>query len=176
MEVCNKATGAQIEAWWGGIVRWTCNYCRNQFRSTYYLVKGHLLGLPCELATCKAVNATQRNEMEKEDTVCLGNVAATSKKIQKHHDPIPFVRNPSSKFGNEAEIQPPKIKKNPNIWSNGQDLSTREVRWGWSCRCIIFLSQLHFIWCCTIAFVHWDVSISNWKGSNRVCASKFREA
>ena len=26
----------------GGNVSWTCNFCKNEFKSTYYRVKGHL--------------------------------------------------------------------------------------------------------------------------------------
>lgn len=42
----------------GGNVIWTCNFCKKEFKSTYYRVKGHLLGLPCGLAACKAVTVT----------------------------------------------------------------------------------------------------------------------
>ena len=69
-------------------------------------------GIPCKLATCKGVNATQRYELEKEDTVGLGNVA-TSKKVQKHDDTLPFLRNLTNKFGSGAEIQPQKRRAAP---------------------------------------------------------------
>ena len=70
-------------------------------------------GIPCKLAACKGVNATQRYELEKEDTVGLGNVAATSKKFQKPDGPLPFLRNASTKLGSGAEIQPQKRRAAP---------------------------------------------------------------
>ena len=65
----------------GGNVSWTCNFCKNDFKSTYYRVKSHLLGLPnCGISSCKGVSVIQRKEMGKEDQEGLGNVAAASKK------------------------------------------------------------------------------------------------
>lgn len=114
MEVCNKETRAWIEKLvGGGNVVWSCNFSKGEFKSTYYRVKGHLLGIPCGLAACKAVNATQRYGLEKHDTVGLWNVVATSRKFQKHDDPLPFLRNASSKFGGGAEIQPQKRRAAP---------------------------------------------------------------
>ena len=92
----------------GGNVLWSCNFCKGQFKSTYYRVKGHLLGLPCGLGACPGISFNQRKELEKEDAVGLGNVAATSKKKSKHDDPLPFLRNTSSRFGSGSEIQPTK--------------------------------------------------------------------
>ena len=66
---------------------WTCNFCKNEFKSTYYPVKGHLLALPsCGISSCKAVSVTQRRDMGKEDQEGLDNVASTSKK--KNEDPL----------------------------------------------------------------------------------------
>ena len=78
------------------------------------------MGLPCGLAACKSINAIQEYELEKEDIVGLGNVATTSKKVQKHDDPIPFLRNPSRKFGSGAEIQPPKRRESPTYGPMGK--------------------------------------------------------
>jgi len=79
----------------GGNVSWTCNFCKNDFKSTYYRVKSHLLGLPnCGISSCKGVSVIQRKEMGKEDQEGLGNVAAASKK--KDEDPLPFLRKPST--------------------------------------------------------------------------------
>ena len=76
-------------------------YCKSDFKSTYYRVKGHLLDLPCGLAACKAVDDAKRRVLEKEDAVGMGNVASVSSK-QKNEDPLPFLRTPSSKFGSGA--------------------------------------------------------------------------
>ena len=74
---------------------WTSNFCKNDFKSTYYQVKSHLLGLPnCGISSCKGVSVIQRKEMGKEDQEGLGNVAATSKK--KDEGPLPFLRKPST--------------------------------------------------------------------------------
>jgi hypothetical protein len=62
----------------GENVIWTSNYCKNEFKGTYYRVKGHLLGLPRGLGACKAVNVTQQKEMERENDIVLGKVAITS--------------------------------------------------------------------------------------------------
>ena len=78
----------------GGNVSWTCNFCKNEFKSTYYRVKGHLLALLVGFFTCKAVSVTQRRDMGKEDQEGLNNVASTSKKNDE--DPLPFLRKPSS--------------------------------------------------------------------------------
>lgn len=66
-----------------------------------------MLGLPHGLATCKAVDATQQRDLEKEDIVGLGNVAVVSSK-QNNAYPLPFLRTPSSRFGSGVDIQPPK--------------------------------------------------------------------
>ena len=39
----------------GGNVLWSCNFCKGQFKSTYYRVKGHLLGLPCGIGACTVI-------------------------------------------------------------------------------------------------------------------------
>ena len=85
----------------GGNVVWTCNFCKNEFKSTYYRVKGHLLAQPCGLSACKGVNATKRRQLEREDEVGLGRVEAASKK-QKNDDPIPFLRKPSTAMPSKA--------------------------------------------------------------------------
>ena len=78
----------------GGNVCWTCNFCKNEFKSTYYRVKGHLLALSsCGIYSCKSVSVSLRRDMGKEDQEGLGNVAAASKK--KNED-LPFLRKPSS--------------------------------------------------------------------------------
>ena len=87
---------------------WSCNFCQGQFKSTYFRVKGYLLGLPCGLGACREITANQRKKLEKEDVVGLGNVVAANKKISKHDDPLPFLRNTSSRFGSGSEIQPTK--------------------------------------------------------------------
>lgn len=92
----------------GGNVLWTCNFCQGQFKSTNFRVKSNSLGLPCGLRTCRKITTDQRKELEKEDAVGLGNAAATSKKNSKHDDPLPFLRNTSSRFGSGVEIQPTK--------------------------------------------------------------------
>ena len=80
-----KGLGAKLGG--GGNVSWTCNFCKNEFKSTYYRVKGHLLGLPsCGISSCKDVSVTQRKEMGKEDQEGAGNVVAASKK--KDEDPL----------------------------------------------------------------------------------------
>jgi len=91
----------------GGIVTWNCNFCEGEYKSTYYRVKGHLLGLPCGLGACKAMSVEKRALMEREDTVGLGNVAAMSSK-QKNEDPLPFLRTPSSRFGSVFDMPAPK--------------------------------------------------------------------
>jgi hypothetical protein len=97
----------------GGNVLWTCGFFHNEFKSTYYRVKGHLLGQPCELGPCKSVSVSKRREMEKEDSVGLGKVAAACKK-NKNEDPLPFVRNSSSQFqfgsGNGSATQQARKK------------------------------------------------------------------
>ena len=102
----------------GGNVAWTCNFCKNEFKSTYYRVKGHLLGLPCGLATCKSVSVTQLRDLEREDNVGMGKVAAASKR-QKNEDPLPFLRKPSStrpsKYASEVDIRPMATRKRPNL-------------------------------------------------------------
>ena len=60
----------------GGNVFWICNFRKNEFKSTYYRVKGHLLALPsCGISSCKAVSVTQRRDTGKEDQEGLGKVA-----------------------------------------------------------------------------------------------------
>ena len=77
----------------GGNVSWRCNFCKHEFMSTYFEVKGHLLALPsCGISSCKAVSVNQRRDMEREDHVGLGKVTAASKK--KEDDPLPFLRSP----------------------------------------------------------------------------------
>jgi hypothetical protein len=59
------------------------------------------------LGACKAVSVEKRALMEREDTVGLGNVAATSGK-QKNEDPLPFLRTPSSRFASGFDMPTPK--------------------------------------------------------------------
>ena len=91
----------------GGNVIWTCNFCKNEYKSTYYRVKGHLLGISCGLGACRGVTVNERLRMEREDAIGLGNVAAASSK-QKNEDPLPFLRTPSSRFGSGLAMPSPK--------------------------------------------------------------------
>ena len=111
----------------GGNVIWTCNFCKNEYKSTYYRVKGHLLGISCGLGACRGVSVNERMRMEREDAIGVGNVAAASSK-QKNEDPLPFLRTPSSSFGSRLDMPSPKKKGSLNSWSNGQDFSAREAR------------------------------------------------
>jgi hypothetical protein len=52
-----QGQGSVSKASEGGNVIWICNFCHNYYKSTYYRVKGHLLGLPCGLGACKVVSA-----------------------------------------------------------------------------------------------------------------------
>ena len=95
---------------------------KNEFKITYYRVKGHLLARPCGISSCKAVSNTQRREMEKEDHVGQGKVAATSK-TQQNEDPLSFLRKPSStrpppsKYGSEVVAYPTRKIKRPTTSS-----------------------------------------------------------
>ena len=91
----------------GGNVIWICNFCKNEYKSTYYRVKGHLLGINCGLGACRGVTVNERLRMEREDAIGLGNVAAASSK-QKNEDPLPFLRTPSSRFGSGLAMPSPK--------------------------------------------------------------------
>jgi hypothetical protein len=71
-----KKQGDGAKAKGGGNVLWTCGFCHNDFTSTYFRVKGHLLGFPYGLGACKSVSASKKREMAKEDVVGLGKVAA----------------------------------------------------------------------------------------------------
>ena len=42
-----------------GNVIWTCNFYTNEFKSSYYRVKGYLLGFPCGIVACKVVSVTK---------------------------------------------------------------------------------------------------------------------
>ena len=101
-----KKQGDGAKAKGGGNILWTCGFCHTDFTSTYYRVKGHLLGLPCGLGACKSVSASKKREMAKNDVIGLGKVATTSKKIQ-NDDPLPFLKKPSSnfKFGSGSATQ-----------------------------------------------------------------------
>ena len=48
-----RKSGPEAKLGGGGNVVWTCNFCKNEFKSTYYRVKGHLLAQPCGLSSCK---------------------------------------------------------------------------------------------------------------------------
>ena len=68
---------------------WTCNFCKNEFKSTYYRVKGHFLAFPsCGVFSCKSMSVTQRRDMGKEDQEGLGNVATSRKKKDEESSPI----------------------------------------------------------------------------------------
>jgi len=97
VKVCYKASRAWGQVKGVGNVLCTCVFCHNEFKSTYYQVKDHLLGQPCGFGACKSMSVSKRREMEKEDDVGLGKVAVTYKKT-KNEDPFPFLRNSSSKF------------------------------------------------------------------------------
>ena len=92
-----RKEGLRAKLGGGGNVCWSCNFCKNEFKSTYYWVKGHLLALPCGISSCKAVNNTQRRDSEKEDHVGQGKVATTSKTQQ---------RPPPSRHGSEVDAYP----------------------------------------------------------------------
>jgi hypothetical protein len=102
-----RKQGAKAKLKEGGNVLWTCGFFHNELTSTYYRVKGHLLGQPCGLGPCKTTSASKQREMEKEDAVGLGKVATTSKKSQ-NDDPLSFLNKSSSnfKFGSGSETQP----------------------------------------------------------------------
>jgi hypothetical protein len=51
-----QGQGSVSKASGGGNVIWICNFCNTEYKSTYYRVKGHLLGLACGLGACKAVS------------------------------------------------------------------------------------------------------------------------
>jgi hypothetical protein len=102
-----QGQGSVSKASGGGNVIWICNFCKSEYKSTYFRVKGHLLGLACGLGACKAVSAEKRALMEIEDAVDLGNVTAMSNK-QKNEDPLPFLRTPSSRFGSGFDMPTPK--------------------------------------------------------------------
>jgi len=92
----------------GGNVHWSCNFCKGEFKSTYFRVKGHLLGLPCGIGACKKISPREKMDLEREDAAGFGNVVAASRKTSKNEDPLPFLRNSnSSRFGRK-EIQPAK--------------------------------------------------------------------
>jgi hypothetical protein len=80
-----------------GNILWTCNFCKNQFTSTYFRVKGHLLATPCGIGPCQRVSASKRRELEREANVGEGVVAVASRKT-KNEDPLPFLRKPSRKY------------------------------------------------------------------------------
>jgi hypothetical protein len=90
----HQGPGSKLKG--GGNILWTCSFCKSQFTSTYFQVKGHLLGTPCGLGPCQGVSASKRRELEREANVGEGIVAATSRKT-KNEDPLPFLRKPSSK-------------------------------------------------------------------------------
>jgi hypothetical protein len=46
----HQGPGSKLK--WGGNILWTCSFCKNQFTSTYFRVKGHLLGAPYGLGPC----------------------------------------------------------------------------------------------------------------------------
>ena len=74
-----RKEGPRAKLGGGGNVSWSCNFCKHEFMSTYYRAKAHLFALHCGISSCKAVNNTQRREMEREDHVGLGKVAVASK-------------------------------------------------------------------------------------------------
>ena len=93
-------------------------YARMNSRAHNYCVKGHLLAFPCGISSCKVVSNTQRREMEKEDHVGKGKVAATSK-TQQNEDPLSCLRKPSSTrppprwYGSEVDAYPTWKTKRP---------------------------------------------------------------
>jgi hypothetical protein len=90
----HQGPGAKLKG--GGNILWTCNFCKSQFTSTYFRVKGHLLGTPCGLGPCQGVSASKRKELERVANVGEEIVAATSRKT-KNEDRLPFLRKRSSK-------------------------------------------------------------------------------
>jgi hypothetical protein len=91
----HQGLGSKLKG--GGNILWTCSFCKSQFTSTYFRVKGHLLGTPCGLGPCQGVSASKRRELEREANVGEGIVATTSRKT-KNEDPLPFLRKQSSKY------------------------------------------------------------------------------
>jgi hypothetical protein len=67
----------------------------NQFTSTYFRVKGHLLGTPCGLGPGQGANESKRRELEREAHAGEGIVKTTSRR-PKNEDPLPFLRKRSS--------------------------------------------------------------------------------
>jgi hypothetical protein len=53
----HQGPGSKLEG--GGNILWTCSFCKTQFTSTYFRVKGHLLGTPCGLGACQEVGASK---------------------------------------------------------------------------------------------------------------------
>jgi hypothetical protein len=106
-------------------VLWTCSFCNNQFKSTYYQVKGHLLGTPCALGPCQGVNASKQRELEREANVGDGIMAVVSRKTN-NEDPLPFLRKSSSNypFGSGSAAQATKEANG----SSGQDISSLHKR------------------------------------------------
>jgi hypothetical protein len=72
-----------------------------------------LLALDCGLGACKAVSASKRKEMEREDKIGLGKVATTCRK-NKNEDPLSFSRKPSSGFGSGIAIHPGRNRPAPS--------------------------------------------------------------
>jgi len=126
----------------GGNVHWSCNFCKGEFKSTYFRVKGHLLGLPCGIGACKTISQDERMDLVREDAAGSVNVVAASR---KNEDPLPFLRNSNiSRFGRK-EIQPTK-KRAAQTYSGPMDkIFRREERDEVDLTlAFFFLSQLHF--------------------------------
>lgn len=108
---------------------WSCNFCKGEFKRTYFRVKGHLLGLPCGIGACKKISPRERMDLEREDAAGFRNVVAASRKISKNEDPLPFLRNAnSSRFGRGAEIQPTKKRATQTCGGPMDKIFQREKR------------------------------------------------
>jgi hypothetical protein len=87
----HQGPGVQVKG--GGNIFWTCNFGKNQFTSTYFRVKGHLLGTPCGLGPCQGVNESKQRELERE-----AHVGEATSRRPKNEDPLPFLRKPPSNY------------------------------------------------------------------------------
>jgi len=109
----HQGLGSKLKG--GGNILWTCSFCKNQFTSTYFRVKGHLLGTPCGLGPCQGVSASKLRELEREANVGRGIVVTTFRKT-KNEDPLLFLRKPSSKhpFGGGSAATRKRLAMGPD--------------------------------------------------------------
>jgi hypothetical protein len=98
------------------------------------------------------VSVSKRREMEKEDNVGMGKVATTCKK-NKNEDRFPLLRNSSGKFqfGSGSGSATTRKRATGPMDKIFQQEKREEVDLTIG---FFFLSQLHFIQCCTVSFVY----------------------